>query len=147
YPEDSELLLLRGNAEEASPIGRGMHGGASSIPYYEKVLALAPDSAAAHHYLTHSFENIGRVAEALKHGEAYARLAFSIPHALHMYGHDLRRVGRVAEAIEQFRKADQLEVAYYKAENIPSQFDWHHEHNLDLLSTSYQHQGQMKDAE
>lgn len=147
YPQDIELRLLRGNAEEANAAGRGQHGGAASIPFYEKVLQLAPDHIAAHHYLTHSLENMNRIEEALKHGEAYARLASSVPHALHMYGHDLRRVGRVGDAIAQFRRADQLEQAYYKAENIPSQFDWHHEHNLDLLSTSYQHQGQMKDAE
>jgi Tfp pilus assembly protein PilF len=147
YPQDSELWLLRGNAEEANAAGRGQHGAAASIPFYEKALELAPDNIAAHHYLTHSLENVGRIEEALKHGEAYARLASSVPHALHMYGHDLRRVGRVADAIAQFRRADQLELEYYKAENIPSQFDWHHEHNLDLLATSYQHQGQMKDAE
>jgi tetratricopeptide (TPR) repeat protein len=147
YPQDAELWLLRGNAEEANAAGRGQHGGAASIPYYEHALQLAPDHIAAHHYLTHSLENVNRIEEALKHGEAYARLAFSVPHALHMYGHDLRRVGRVGDAIAQFRRADQLEQEYYKAEKIPSQFDWHHEHNLDLLSTSYQHQGQMKDAE
>ena len=147
YAQDVELWLLRGNAEEANAAGRGQHGGAASIPYYEKALQLAPDHIAAHHYLTHSLENVGRIEEALKHGEAYARLAPAVPHALHMYGHDLRRVGRVSDAIAQFRRADQLEQDYYKAENIPSQFDWHHEHNLDLLATSYQHQGQMKDAE
>lgn len=147
YPQDAELWLLRGNAEEASAAGRGQHGGAASIPFYEKALQLAPDHIAAHHYLTHSLENVERINEALKHGEAYARLAYAVPHALHMYGHDLRRVGRVMDAIAQFRRADQLEQNYYKAENIPSQLDWHHEHNLDLLSTSYQHQGQMKDAE
>src|SRR5947209_2690478 len=147
YPQDVELWLLRGNAEEANAAGRGQHGDAAAIRFYEKALQLAPDHIAAHHYLTHSLENVGRIEEALKHGEADARLAFSVPHALHMYGHDLRRVGRVSEAIAQFRRADQLEQDYYKAENIPSQLDWHHEHNLDLLATSYQHQGQMKDAE
>ncbi|HEY9232424.1 MAG TPA: hypothetical protein VIS78_09760, partial [Blastocatellia bacterium] len=147
YPQDVELWLLRGNAEEDNAAGRGQRGGASSIPFYEKVLQLMPDHIAAHHYLTHSCENVGRIPEALQHGEVYARLAFSVPHALHMYGHDLRRVGRVRDAIAQFRRADQLEQDYYKAENIPPQFDWHHEHNLDLLATSYQHQGQMKEAE
>src|SRR5262249_22229081 len=51
------------------------------------------------------------------------------------------------EAIAQFRRADELERAYYKAENIPPEFDWHHEHNLDLLATSYQYQGRIKQAE
>jgi tetratricopeptide (TPR) repeat protein len=64
-----------------------------------------------------------------------------------MYGHDLRRVGRIEDAIAQFKKADELESEYYKTENIPSEFDWHHEHNIDLLATSYQYQGRMKLAE
>ena len=147
YPQDVELWLLRGNAEEDNAAGRGQRGGEASIRFYEKALQLVPDHIAAHHYLIHSCENVGRIPEALQHGEVYARLAFSVPHALHMYGHDLRRVGRVSDAIAQFRRADQLEQDYYKAENIPSQFDWHHEHNLDLLATAYQHQGQMKEAE
>ena len=84
---------------------------------------------------------------ALEHGEAYARLAPSIPHAAHMWGHDLRRVGRVDEAIVQFRKADTLERAYYAAEKIDPSMDWHHGHNLDLLGMCYQHKGQMALAE
>jgi tetratricopeptide (TPR) repeat protein len=147
YPGDVELWLLRGNAEEATAAGRGQHGAAGSIKFYEKGLELSPNHLAAHHYLTHSLENTGRIDEALKHGERYARLAPAVPHARHMYGHDLRRVGRIKEAISEFVKADELEQAYYKAENIPPEYDWHHEHNLDLLSTSYQHQGQMKAAE
>ncbi|MGA9774262.1 MAG: hypothetical protein WBV94_34860 [Blastocatellia bacterium] len=146
-PKDVELWLMRGVAEEANAAGRGQHGGARSIQFYEKALQLSPDNFAAHHYLTHSLENTDRIQEALKHGEAYARLSPAIPHAHHMYGHDLRRVGRVADAIAEFRRADELERAYYKSENIPSEYDWHHEHNLDLLSTSYQHEGRMKAAE
>jgi tetratricopeptide (TPR) repeat protein len=147
YAGDVELLLLRGNAEEPGPGGRGQRGGSASISFYLKALALAPDNFAAHHYLTHSLENVGRIQEALEHGAAYARLAPAVPHAHHMYGHDLRRVGRITEAIEEFRKADDLENAYYKSENIAPEYDWHHEHNLDLLSTSYQYIGQMKTAE
>ncbi|HEX8186395.1 MAG TPA: hypothetical protein VF747_16640, partial [Blastocatellia bacterium] len=145
--DNAELWLLRGNAEEASATGRGQHGGAASITFYERALAVSPDNFAAHHYLTHSYENTGRIEEALKHGERYAQLAPAIPHARHMYGHDLRRAGRINDAIAEFRKADELENAYYKSEKIPAEYDWHHEHNLDLLSTSYQHQGQMRAAE
>ena len=144
---DPELWLLRGNAEEPTPAGRGQRGGLASTAFYERVFAISPDNFAAHHYLVHSYENIGQMEPALKHGEAYARLAFAIPHAHHMYGHDLRRVGRIMEAIAEFRKADNLENAYYLAENIASDYDWHHQHNLDLLSTSYQYVGQIKTAE
>ena len=147
YIDDAELWLLRGNAEEPTAAGRGQRGGAASTAFYEKVFAISPDNFAAHHYLIHSYENIGQMEPALKHGEIYSRLAFAIPHAHHMYGHDLRRVGRITEAIAVFRKAYDLENTYYEAENIPSDYDWHHQHNLDLLSTSYQYLGQMKTAE
>jgi tetratricopeptide (TPR) repeat protein len=147
YPDDVQLLLLRGNAEEASPTGRGQRGGESSLRFYKRALDLSGDNFAAHHYLTHSYENIGRIEDALKEGAAYARLAPAIPHAHHMYGHDLRRVGRMAEAIGEFQKAYDLETDYYTAEGIPAQYDWHHQHNLDLLSTSYQYLGQLKTAE
>lgn len=144
---DAELWLLRGNAEEPVASGRGQRGGAASIAFYEAALARSPDNFAAHHYLIHSYETIGRIEEALKHGEAYARFAYMIPHAHHMYAHDLRRVGRIEEAIERFRKADDLENAYYAREKISRDYDWHHAHNLDLLATCYQYQGQMKTAE
>lgn len=145
--EDAEFWLLRGNAEETNASGRGQRGGAASIAFYERVLALVPDHASAHHYLVHSYETIGRIDLALEHGAVYARLAPSIPHAAHMWGHDLRRVGRVDDAIVQFKKTDALERAYYTAEKIDPALDWHHAHNLDLLASCYEHKGQMKLAE
>jgi tetratricopeptide (TPR) repeat protein len=145
--DDPQLWLLRGNAEEANASGRGQRGTVSSIAFYEQVLKLRPDHASAHHYLVHTYEGIGKIDKALEHGEAYARLVPSIPHAVHMWAHDLRRVGRIDEAIIQFQKADQLERAYYQKEKIDPQLDWHHGHNLDLLATCYQHKGQMKLAE
>src|SRR5438093_46783 len=145
--DDSELWLLRGNAEERWASGRGQRGEAASVAFYQQALAIVPDHFAAHHYLIHSYENIGRIDEALRHGQAYARLASAIPHARHMYGHDLRRVGRVEEAIAEFRKAYEIEMAYYAAERIPAGIDWHHPHNLDLLAGCHQHQGQMRTAE
>lgn len=144
---DPQLWVLRGNAEEWNASGRGQRGGASSVAFYEMALELVPDHATAHHYLVHSYETIGRMNEALEHGEAYARLAPSIPHAAHMWAHDLRRVGRVDEAIAQFEKADALERAYYEAEKIDPALDWHHGHNLDLLASCFEHKGQMKTAE
>jgi tetratricopeptide (TPR) repeat protein len=145
--EDTHLWLLRGNAEEANASGRGQRGTAASIAFYQAVLRLVPDHATAHHYLVHSYETVGRIDKALEHGEVFARLASSIPHAAHMWGHDLRRVGRVDEAIAQFLKADTLERAYYAAEKIDPALDWHHAHNLDLLASCYEHKGQKKLAE
>ena len=45
------------------------------------------------------------------------------------------------------RAADALETAYFAAEKIPVEYDWHYQHNLDLLATSYQYIGQMRKAE
>jgi tetratricopeptide (TPR) repeat protein len=144
---DPQLWLLRGTAEEANASGRGQRGTAGSIAFYEAALRLVPDLASAHHYLVHSYENVGRIDEALEHGAEYARLAPAIPHAAHMWGHDLRRVGRVDEAIARFLEADALERAYYAAEGIDPALDWHHAHNLDLLAGCYEHKGQMRAAE
>ena len=144
---DVELWLLRGNAEEPTAAGRGQRGGAASIAFYDRALRLQPDSGAAHHYLTHSYETIGQIPDALEHGEVYARLAPAIPHSHHMWGHDLRRVGRVDDAIAAFLRTDALEKAYYAAEGISPEMDWHHVHNLDLLATAYQYKGQMRLAE
>jgi Tfp pilus assembly protein PilF len=143
----AELWLLRGNAEEPTAAGRGQRGNAASTAFYRTALQVAPDSAAAHHYLTHSYETINQIPLALEEGEAYARLAPAIPHAHHMWGHDLRRVGRIDDAIAAFKRTDELERAYYAAEGIDPSLDWHHIHNLDLLATAYQYKGQMRRAE
>ena len=145
--DDPQLWVLRGTAEEVNASGRGQRGGAGSVAFYEMALKLVPDHATAHHYLVHSYETIGEIDKALEHGERYARLAPMVPHAAHMWGHDLRRVGRVDEAIEQFLKVDALERAYYAAEKIAPDLDWHHAHNLDILASCYEHKGQMKLAE
>jgi tetratricopeptide (TPR) repeat protein len=117
------------------------------VAFYQMALKIDPENGAAHHFLTHSYETTGNIDKALEHGEKWARIAPSIPHAAHMWGHDLRRVGRMDEAIEQFQKTDSLEQAYYKAENIDPSFDWHHGHNLDLLATCFEHKGQVVQAE
>lgn len=146
-PLDPGLWILRGFADEGPGAGHGQTGDLDSIAFYQTALAVSPDNSAAHHYLAHSFENIGRTDEALKHSEAYLRFSGSIPHAHHMRGHELRRAGRIEEAIEEFRKANDLENAYYRAEHIPAEYDWHRPHNLSLLAMCYQLLGQMKMAE
>ena len=147
YPQDEELWLLRGLAESPDPANRGQGSVAGSIRFYEKALALAPGHFAAHHYLTHAYENTGRIALALAEGATYAKMAPAVPHARHMFGHNLRRAGRIAEAIDEFRAADALETEYFRAESVPVEYDWHYQHNLDLLATSYQYVGQMAKAE
>ena len=147
FPNDAELWLLRGNAEEPTAAGRGQRGLVGAVAYYQAVLAISPDNPAAEHYLVHAYESIGHPEEAVKHGAIYARLCPSVPHAQHMYGHDLRIVGRIDESIAQFRKADALERAYYQSDAIPARFDWHRIHNLDLMAESYEFKGQIKQAE
>jgi tetratricopeptide (TPR) repeat protein len=147
FPEDAELWLLRGNAEEPTAAGRGQRGLVGAVAYYQAALAISPNNPAAEHYLVHAFESIGHPEEAVKHGAIYARLCPAVPHAQHMYGHDLRIVGRIDESIAQFRKADALEKAYYQSEMIPARYDWHRIHNLDLMAESYEFKGQIKQAE
>jgi tetratricopeptide (TPR) repeat protein len=147
YPDDEELWLARGHAESSDPAERGQGSASASIGFYQKALALAPTHVAAHHYLTHAYENLGRYDDSLKEGAAFATLAPDVPHARHMHAHSLRKAGRIDEAIAEFTAADTLEAAYFRAEKIPVEYDWHYQHNLDLLGTSYQYVGQMAKAE
>ena len=146
-PSNPVLWILRGFADEGPIAGHGQTGDVDSLAFYETALAVSPDNSAAHHYLAHTFENMDRNEEALEQSEAYLRLAPSIPHAHHMRGHELRRAGRIEDAIEEFSKANELENAYYRAEHIPPDYDWHRAHNLTLLATCHQLLGQMKAAE
>jgi tetratricopeptide (TPR) repeat protein len=144
-PADSELLMARGIAESSDPADRGQGSVASAVPYYEK--ALAAGGPGAHHYLTHAYENSGQFVKAVEQGAAYAALAPAVPHALHMHGHVLRRTGQIQKAIAAFEQADRVERAYVTNEKILPEYEWHHEHNLDLLGSSYQYLGQMAKAE
>lgn len=146
-PDDPWLWIQRAFADEGSPSAHGQGGGIDTVAFYRTVLAESPDNVAAHHYLTHTFENLGLTQLALEQADAFVRLAPNIPHAHHMRGHELRCLGRTEEAIAEFRKAGELEDAYYKAENIPPQYDWHHAHNISLLALSYESLGQIKMAE
>ncbi len=147
YPEDVQLWLLRGNAEEAAADGRGQRGKSGSIAFYEAAFAYSPDDFAAHHFLTHSYEAIAHNLDAEKHGARYAALADGVPHAHHMWGHDLRLIGKIEAAIQQFEIANELEKKWYAADGLDPSLDWHRPHNLDLLSRSLQHEGRMREAE
>ncbi|HEY6944221.1 MAG TPA: tetratricopeptide repeat protein [Candidatus Acidoferrum sp.] len=146
-PNDPWFWIQRGLADEGSPVTHGQVGGVDTIAFYRAALALAPENFAAHHYYAHTLENLGRAKEALDEATIYVRMAPAIPHAHHMHGHELMRLGRTEEAIAEFLKTKSLEEEYYRTENIPSRYDWHHAHNLQLLAMSYQSLGQMKAAE
>lgn len=146
-PNDPWLWIQRGFADEGSVLTQGQAGGPDTIAFYRMALSLAPDNFAAHHFLSHSYENAGRTKDALAETATYARLAPAIPHAHHMHGHELLRDGRTEEAIQEFLETQKLEDNYYRVENIPARYDWHHAHNLQLLAMSYESLGQMKAAE
>jgi tetratricopeptide (TPR) repeat protein len=146
-PNDPWFWIQRGLADEGNPFAHGQAGGVDTLSFYRTAVALAPSNTAAHHYYAHSLENAGRSKEALIETETYVRMAPAIPHAHHMRGHELLRLGRTEEAIAEFLKAKELEEEYYRTENIPARYDWHHAHNLQLLALSYQTLGQMKSAE
>ena len=146
-PNDPWFWIQRGLADEGSPFTHGQAGGVDTIAFYRTALALAPDNFAAHHYYGHTLENLGKTKEALEESAIYLRSAPAIPHAHHMHGHELMRAGRTEEAIAEFLKTKALEEDYYRTENIPSRYDWHHAHNLQLFAMCYQSLGQMKLAE
>ena len=147
FPDDAELLVLRGNAEEPGPWGRGQAGGSASIVYYEAALSRSPDHLGAHHYLVHSLENTSRYEEAAAHAKIYAGAAPRVAHAQHMYGHVLPRLNRWTEAQAQFMKADAIEEAYAREENLRPGDDWHHMHNLQLLGFADLRLGRYPEAE
>lgn len=147
FPDDVELILLRGVAESPDPANRGQGSVLASIPFFERALKAAPNHFGARHYMAHAFENSGRVNESLSNAAAYAGQAPAVPHAVHMHGHELRRAGRPVEALAQFEAADKLQRDYFAREKMAADLDWHHQHNLDLLAATYQYLGQMKKAE
>jgi tetratricopeptide (TPR) repeat protein len=147
FPDDAELWILRGNAEEPGPWGRGQFGGAASIAFYEAALARSPGHFGAEHFLVHSYENIGQPARSAEYGKLYAAAAPRIAHAQHMYGHVLPRLGRWEEALAQFEKADAIEERYAREENVRPGDDWHHAHNLQLLGYTYLRLGRLAEAE
>jgi len=146
-PSDPHAWVLRGNAEEPGAWGRGQAGGVGSIAYYEAALRRDPNHLGAHHFLAHSYENIGRHEAAADYARRYAADAPGVAHAQHMLGHVLPRQGKWREARTQFVKADGLERAYYRAEGIDPAEDWHHGHNLHLLAVVNLQLGDRAEAE
>ena len=146
FPTDAELWLLLGNAREFRASGRGQGSTPAGNAIYEKVLVLAPNHPAAHHYLIHGYEGIMNYEKALVHGETYARLSPNLPHARHMYAHDLMKIGQVDRAISELNEADAQEETLYETDHYKPDYDWHHAHNLNLLALCYQYQGRINKA-
>jgi tetratricopeptide (TPR) repeat protein len=147
YPDDVEVLLLVGQAQEPGHAAHGMGAGSASLRFYRRALERQPEYFATHHYLIHAYENVREFDAALTHAAAYVRLAPSIPHAHHMHGHVLRRSGRLKEAVAEFRAAAELDTEYQRIEMIPASLNWHYRHNLDLLGALHLYQGQHRLAE
>jgi len=141
------LLLMRGVAAEGNASAIGQRGRQESIGYFERVLQLEPENAAAHHLLIHANEMVNNIPQAVKHAEMYQRLSPAVAHAHHMYGHDLRRTDHVREAIAQFEEADRIDEASYRSEPKTFLYDWNYRHNLNLLAATYAQAGLTAAAE
>ncbi|MDF2189043.1 hypothetical protein [Paraflavitalea sp. CAU 1676] len=115
--------------------------------YFHKALDILPKHFGAWHLLIHINEGLSNFGACLTYGNLYTQAAPEIPHAWHMYAHDLMKTGRVDEAIEKFNHAFLLEQKKYKEEQMPTHYDWHHTHNLELLAYSHQYKGQLAKAE
>lgn len=143
---DAEAWLLRGNATEG-PWGRGQGGDETAIPFYEGALRAVPGHFGAHHYLAHTYENLDRPTEAVKHAKVFAESSPRVPHARHMYAHTLPRVGKWDEAVSELEAAGRLEEEFAEAEGLEPSHDWHRVHNLTLLGLAYVRVGRTDDAE
>ena len=49
--------------------------------------------------------------------------------------------------LAEFKRGEELELAYYQSQNIPVEYDWHHMHHLGLLASVYLHEGELEKPE
>lgn len=145
--DDAELWILLGRSLEASPGGIGQNGGEDSREAYETALRHAPRHPAAHHYLAHALENLGRYSEAAEHAKSFAAEAPRVPHAEHMLGHVLPRLGRWDEALEHLERSDRLGRELARTQRFAPGEDWHLSHNLQLLGLVQLRVGRTQAAE
>jgi len=153
FPKDAEMWIFTGlmraysKAKGAPGETYALRSRAAIDLYFSKALELDPEHFGAWHYLVHLHEATSEFDKALQYGNRYTGAAPAIPHAWHMYAHDLMKTGQVSKAIEKFNHAFKLELEKYKAENMPAHYDWHHQHNMELLAYCHQYKGQFKKAE
>jgi protein-disulfide reductase (glutathione) len=145
-PNDVEVVIMRGLAEEPTGWGRGQQGGESTLSYYRAALAKDPNHLGAHHYLSHTLENLGQYEEASARAKSYAKIASAVPHAQHMVGHLAPRLGRWDEALAHLESANGLAHGHHQSEAIPTAADWHQLHNLALLGLVYDELDRPADA-
>lgn len=117
-PADAWAWVLRGQAEESGPWGRGQGGRIAAIAFYETALVRDPQRWDANHYLIHSYENVGNFGKAEEHGRAYRANADAVPHAHHMHGHILPRVNQWEQARTAFERADTLHREVFQREKL-----------------------------
>ena len=145
-PDDAHAWVLRGNAEERSPAGRGQGGRVGSVAYYDAALKRDPEHFGAHHYLIHSYEGLGHYDKAAEHAQRFAAAVTGVPHAQHMYAHVLPRLGRWEEALAQLEKADRLQREYFAAGVAPVE-EWHHGHNIHVMGAVQFRMGHYEEVE
>ena len=146
--EDNPYLwLLRGLAEESDVLGRGQEGGEASIPFYLEAIRRDGGFFPAHHFLAHSYENVGDFALAERHGRRYRELAPAVPHAHHMHAHLLPPLGRWSEARDAFREADRLHLETAARRGSSPLETWHFAHNRRFLALAELHLGRSTEAE
>jgi tetratricopeptide (TPR) repeat protein len=131
-PSDSHAWVLRGNAEERAIWGRGQGGSEQALPFYLAALERDPTHPGAHHYLIHTYENLGRLEQAAQHGEKLVGLASGSPHPIHMYAHVLPRLGRWEEARRWLLVSDRLHREAIANDGLHPADDWHFSHNLHV---------------
>ena len=145
-PDDAHAWVLRGNAAEARPTGRGQGGRIPSIAYYEAALLRDPNHWGANHYLVHAYEGLALYEQSAANGAKYAAAVSGVPHAQHMYAHVLPRLGEWSEALSQLGKADDLQREYF-ARGIPPVEEWHHGHNIHLMGSVQLRLGNEEEAQ
>ena len=153
FPDDAEMWaftgVLRGYSDYKGPEGETYKEKArqSIDNYMTRSLKIEPNHFGVWHYLIHLNEAATDFNKALQYGQWYTKAAPAIPHAWHMYAHDLMKTGKVSEAIEKFTYAFDLEEKKYADEKMPAHYDWHHQHNMELLAYCYQYKGKFHQAE
>ena len=147
YPDDAELWIMRGNAEEPGPWGRGQFGGAASIAFYETALVRSP-RASRRAPLSRPLlrehrpprrgrrprKDLRRVEPRRRARPAHVRPRPAAPRTLGRGARPVRKGGRDRGGLREGR------------DPRPGD-DWHHLHNLQLLGYTYLRLRRVADAE